>query len=218
MVAEVHRILTRGGIFMYPKDTKDTKDPAKAGKLRLLYEANPMAFIVEQAGGTATTGRAHHRPGPRRPAPARAGDPAFQVRSGYRHRLSPQRSRVNSGSPRHKKAGFARLSYGCSESCFGKSLGTGWVRPGAAPGGGCCERPVFGHCGHPKFAAQEIETAVLSVRFLRSRNSAIQSGHCPLEKAPSFIEVPFPAAACVSPNPAPLAQAGEKNWRRDHGV
>lgn len=54
MVAEVHRILTRGGIFMYPKDTKD---PAKAGKLRLPYEANPMAFIVEQAGGTATTGR-----------------------------------------------------------------------------------------------------------------------------------------------------------------
>jgi fructose-1,6-bisphosphatase I len=54
MVAEVHRILTRGGIFMYPKDTKD---PSKAGKLRLLYEANPMAFIVEQAGGAATTGR-----------------------------------------------------------------------------------------------------------------------------------------------------------------
>ncbi len=53
MVAEVHRILTRGGIFMYPRDTKD---PAKAGKLRLLYEANPMAFIVEQAGGAATTG------------------------------------------------------------------------------------------------------------------------------------------------------------------
>jgi fructose-1,6-bisphosphatase I len=54
MVAEVHRILTRGGIFMYPKDTKD---PSKAGKLRLMYEANPMAFIVEQAGGAATTGR-----------------------------------------------------------------------------------------------------------------------------------------------------------------
>ncbi len=50
MVAEVHRILMRGGIFMYPKDTKD---PAKAGKLRLLYEANPMSFIVEQAGGLA---------------------------------------------------------------------------------------------------------------------------------------------------------------------
>jgi fructose-1,6-bisphosphatase I len=54
MVAEVHRILTRGGIFMYPFDTKD---PAKAGKLRLMYEANPMSFIVEQAGGAASTGR-----------------------------------------------------------------------------------------------------------------------------------------------------------------
>jgi len=54
MVAEVHRILTRGGIFMYPMDTKDI---AKAGKLRLLYEANPMSFIVEQAGGVSSTGR-----------------------------------------------------------------------------------------------------------------------------------------------------------------
>ncbi len=54
MVAEVHRILTRGGIFMYPKDTKD---PSKAGKLRLMYEANPMSFIVEQAGGMSSTGR-----------------------------------------------------------------------------------------------------------------------------------------------------------------
>jgi fructose-1,6-bisphosphatase I len=54
MVAEVYRILTRGGIFMYPKDTKD---PSKAGKLRLLYEANPMSFIVEQAGGASSTGR-----------------------------------------------------------------------------------------------------------------------------------------------------------------
>ena len=54
MVADVHRILTRGGIFIYPRDMKD---PSKPGKLRLLYEANPMAFIVEQAGGAATTGR-----------------------------------------------------------------------------------------------------------------------------------------------------------------
>jgi fructose-1,6-bisphosphatase I len=54
MVAEVHRILTRGGIFLYPKDTKD---PSKAGKLRLLYEANPMSMIVEQAGGLSSTGR-----------------------------------------------------------------------------------------------------------------------------------------------------------------
>jgi len=53
MVAEVHRILTRGGIFMYPRDTKD---PTKPGKLRLMYEANPMGMIVEQAGGFASTG------------------------------------------------------------------------------------------------------------------------------------------------------------------
>ncbi|HJV27063.1 MAG TPA: class 1 fructose-bisphosphatase [Aromatoleum sp.] len=54
MVADVHRILTRGGIFMYPLDEK-CRD--KGGKLRLMYEANPMAMIVEQAGGAATTGR-----------------------------------------------------------------------------------------------------------------------------------------------------------------
>jgi len=54
-VAEVHRILMRGGLFMYPKDSKD---PARPGRLRLLYEANPMAFLVEQAGGAASTGRA----------------------------------------------------------------------------------------------------------------------------------------------------------------
>jgi len=54
MVADVHRIMTRGGIFMYPLDSK-MKD--KGGKLRLMYEANPMALLVEQAGGAATTGR-----------------------------------------------------------------------------------------------------------------------------------------------------------------
>jgi fructose-1,6-bisphosphatase I len=53
MVAEVHRIITRGGIFMYPKDARD---PSKPGKLRLMYEGNPMAFIIEQAGGAATNG------------------------------------------------------------------------------------------------------------------------------------------------------------------
>jgi len=53
MVADVHRILTRGGIFLYPRDTRDSSKP---GKLRLLYEANPMSFIVEQAGGAASTG------------------------------------------------------------------------------------------------------------------------------------------------------------------
>lgn len=54
MVADVHRILTRGGIFMYPWDKRE---PNKAGKLRLMYEANPMAWIVEQAGGAATDAR-----------------------------------------------------------------------------------------------------------------------------------------------------------------
>ena len=53
MVADVHRILTRGGIFMYPADKRE---PDKPGKLRLLYEANPMALLVEQAGGAATNG------------------------------------------------------------------------------------------------------------------------------------------------------------------
>lgn len=51
MVAEVHRIINRGGIFMYPWDSRD---PAKPGKLRLMYEGNPMSFIVEQAGGLST--------------------------------------------------------------------------------------------------------------------------------------------------------------------
>ena len=52
MVADVYRILSRGGIFLYPKDARH-----KEGRLRLMYEANPMAFIVEQAGGAATDGR-----------------------------------------------------------------------------------------------------------------------------------------------------------------
>jgi fructose-1,6-bisphosphatase I len=51
MVADVFRVLSRGGIFMYPRDAKN-----KDGRLRLMYEANPMAFIVEQAGGAATDG------------------------------------------------------------------------------------------------------------------------------------------------------------------
>jgi fructose-1,6-bisphosphatase I/sedoheptulose-1,7-bisphosphatase len=53
LVAEAHRILTRGGVFMYPRDTKD---PSKAGRLRLLYEANPIGMLMEQAGGRASTG------------------------------------------------------------------------------------------------------------------------------------------------------------------
>jgi fructose-1,6-bisphosphatase I/sedoheptulose-1,7-bisphosphatase len=54
MVAEAHRILMRGGVFLYPRDTKE---PNKHGRLRLLYEANPIGFVMEQAGGRASTGR-----------------------------------------------------------------------------------------------------------------------------------------------------------------
>jgi fructose-1,6-bisphosphatase I len=54
MVADVHRILTRGGIFMYPWDKRE---PTKPGKLRLMYEANPMGWLIEQAGGAATNGK-----------------------------------------------------------------------------------------------------------------------------------------------------------------
>ena len=54
MVADVHRILTRGGVFMYPWDKRE---PNKPGKLRLMYEANPMSWIVEQAGGASTNGK-----------------------------------------------------------------------------------------------------------------------------------------------------------------
>lgn len=54
MVADIHRILMRGGIYLYPKDNKDH---TKGGRLRLMYEASPMAMLVEQAGGLASTGR-----------------------------------------------------------------------------------------------------------------------------------------------------------------
>ena len=54
LVAEAHRVLMRGGVFMYPRDTKD---PDKPGRLRLLYEANPVGMLMEQAGGRASTGR-----------------------------------------------------------------------------------------------------------------------------------------------------------------
>jgi fructose-1,6-bisphosphatase I len=53
MVADVHRLIIRGGIFMYPWDSRE---PNKPGKLRLMYEANPMSMLVEQAGGASTDG------------------------------------------------------------------------------------------------------------------------------------------------------------------
>ena len=90
LVAEVHRILMRGGLFMYPRDTKD---PAKPGRLRLLYEANPIAMIVEQAGGA----RQHRAPAhagcaTAGAAPARAGDLRF-ARRGRAHRALSSRAR-----------------------------------------------------------------------------------------------------------------------------
>jgi len=54
MVADVHRILSRGGVFMYPWDKRE---PGKPGKLRLMYEANPMSLLVEQAGGKSFDGK-----------------------------------------------------------------------------------------------------------------------------------------------------------------
>ncbi|GDX56463.1 fructose-1,6-bisphosphatase class 1 [Comamonadaceae bacterium] len=54
MVADVHRILTRGGVFLYPWDQRE---PNKPGKLRLMYEANPMSWLIEQAGGAASNGQ-----------------------------------------------------------------------------------------------------------------------------------------------------------------
>jgi fructose-1,6-bisphosphatase I/sedoheptulose-1,7-bisphosphatase len=106
MVAEAHRILMRGGVFLYPRDTKD---PSKPGRLRLLYEANPIGFVMEQAGGRASTGRQpmlgvkptalHQRIGlvfgskneverieryHHEPATRDAGSPLFAVRSLFR--------------------------------------------------------------------------------------------------------------------------------------
>ncbi|NMF89902.1 class 1 fructose-bisphosphatase [Aromatoleum petrolei] len=107
LVAETHRILMRGGVFLYPRDRKD---PAKPGRLRLLYECNPIGMIVEQAGGRASTGerpvlevqpeRLHQRIGfvfgsreevarieryHREPAPSDPGEPPlFHTRSLFR--------------------------------------------------------------------------------------------------------------------------------------
>ena len=86
LVAEVHRILMRGGIFMYPKDSKDRTKP---GRLRLLYEANPMSLLVEHAGGRASTGERRmlevHAGGA---APARSAGTRLAPRSGAHRALS----------------------------------------------------------------------------------------------------------------------------------
>ncbi len=90
MVADVHRIMSRGGIFMYPRDARD---PGKPGRLRLLYEGNPMAFLVEQAGGAATNG--HQRileVLPVEAARAGRGVPRLEERGRPRHVLPPRMS------------------------------------------------------------------------------------------------------------------------------
>jgi hypothetical protein len=85
MVADVHRILLKGGVFLYPPTQK-----APAGKLRLMYEANPMAMLIEQAGGKALAapGHAHPRRAAQGHPPAHAGDPRQRRRSGSRRRAA----------------------------------------------------------------------------------------------------------------------------------
>ena len=83
MVADVFRVLSRGGIFMYPRDAKN-----KDGRLRLMYEANPMALIVEQAGGAATDGaHADPRSATEGTASALRGGPRLEERGRARQRL-----------------------------------------------------------------------------------------------------------------------------------
>ena len=97
MVADVHRILTRGGIFSYPLDGK-CRD--KGGKLRLMYEANPMSFLVEQAGGAAThRARAHAGSAADRPAPARAGVPGLEARGRSGHALPREHDAAHGAAP-----------------------------------------------------------------------------------------------------------------------
>ena len=97
MVADVHRILSRGGIFMYPRD--DAR-PGQPGKLRLLYEANPMSFLVEQAGGAADQRQsAHHGRRAVHAARAGRGDPGLEVRGRARHRVSPRRRLTTRAAP-----------------------------------------------------------------------------------------------------------------------
>ena len=85
MVADVHRILCRGGVFLYPWDKRE---PEKAGKLRLMYEANPMSWLIEQAGGAATNGRQRILDiQPDQTARARQRDAGLKKRGRAGHRL-----------------------------------------------------------------------------------------------------------------------------------
>ena len=95
MVAEAHRILMRGGVFLYPRDSKDA---ARPGRLRLLYEANPIGFIMEQAGGRASTGRRADAGGAARVA-APAHRPGVRLaQRGRAHRALPRRARRRANS------------------------------------------------------------------------------------------------------------------------
>jgi fructose-1,6-bisphosphatase I len=105
MVADVHRILTRGGVFMYPVDAK-CRD--KGGRLRLMYEANPMAFIVEQAGGAARPTAIRIMEASRWPARTRAGVPRLEgsariacstSRPSRRGKLRSSRTRAGRSAP-----------------------------------------------------------------------------------------------------------------------
>lgn len=88
MVADIHRILIRGGVFLYPADSKNR---AAGGKLRLMYEANPMAMIVETAGGAASTGHAQIRDvkpdGPHQRVPVIIGSRAEVERLDEYHKM-----------------------------------------------------------------------------------------------------------------------------------
>ena len=97
MVADVHRILSRGGVFMYPWDKRE---PEKAGKLRLLYEANPMSFLVEQAGGMPrpTARQRIMDLQPDQAARARRGVPRLEERSGARDGLPPRDEGLEPGT------------------------------------------------------------------------------------------------------------------------
>jgi fructose-1,6-bisphosphatase I/sedoheptulose-1,7-bisphosphatase len=110
LVAEAHRILMRGGVFLYPRDTKD---PAKPGRLRLLYEANPIGFLIEQAGGRASTGASRcWTCSPRRCTSASASCSARRKRSSASSATTTSR---NSGADRDNPPLFHRAACSATE-------------------------------------------------------------------------------------------------------
>ena len=100
MVADVYRLLISGGIFLYPWDSSV---PGRPGKLRLLYEVNPISFVIEQAGGVSTTGIARTMEiDAREPAPTVSGDHGLEEGGGARHRLPPGGGRPAGGGRRRR--------------------------------------------------------------------------------------------------------------------